>query len=269
MKALQDKVAVITGASRLRGMGRAAALKMAEQGAHVVVTDITPTEPDRARLAAVAAEALALGVRALAITVDVTQAAQVAACVERTVAEFERVDVLFNNAGVGEAGVGPFLEITPGSWDVSWQVNVMGMVNFCRAVIPVMLEQGGGSIINNSSLSGLGVIAGMAAYNTTKHAVIGFTKSIAAEFAEQNIRCNAVCPGVIDTDMGRMEVALFAELEQTDLQEAERLLLEPVAMKRWAQPAEVAAAVAFLASPAASYITGVALPVAGGLAAGL
>jgi NAD(P)-dependent dehydrogenase (short-subunit alcohol dehydrogenase family) len=269
VKPLQDKVAIITGASRPRGMGRAASLKLASLGAHVVVTDITPAASDQANLQAVAHEAESHGAKALAITVDVTDSAQVTACVAQTLAEFGRIDVLFNNAGVGRPGAGPFLEITPDNWNRTWQVNVMGMVHFCQAVIPVMLEQGGGSIINNSSLAGLGAIAGLSAYNASKHAVLGLTKSIAAEFGTQGIRCNAICPGVIDTDMGRYEVELYAELEGMSLEEAETWLLEPVAMKRWAQPTEVAEAVAFLAGPAASYITGIALPVAGGLPAGL
>lgn len=268
-KLLQDQVAIITGAGRPRGMGWATALKLAEKGAHVAITDITPTKEDRANLETAAAQVRQLGVQALAITVDVTDPAQVAACVKQTMATFGRVDILFNNAGVAEPGAGPFLEITPEGWNKTWQVNVMGMVHFCRAVIPVMLEQGGGSIINNASLAGLGVIGGLSAYTASKYAVIGLTKSIAAEYGAHGVRCNATCPGLIDTDMGRLEVQLYADMEGMSLEESEEWLTEPVAMKRWAQPAEVAEAVAFLASPAASYITGVALPVAGGLPAGL
>ena len=268
-KLLQDQVAIITGAGRPRGIGWATALKLAQEGAHVVVTDITPSAEDRANLETAASQVQELGVEALAITVDVTDQAQVAACVEKTMATFGRVDILFNNAGVAVPGAGPFLGITPEGWNETWQVNVMGMVHFCRAVIPIMLEQGGGNIINQASLAGLGVIGGLSAYTATKYAVIGLTKSIAAEYGAHGIRCNATCPGVIDTDMGRLEVQLYAEMEGMSLEEAEEWLIEPVAMKRWAQPAEVAEAVAFLAGPASSYITGVALPVAGGLPAGL
>ena len=268
-KLLQDQVAIITGAGRPRGMGWATALKLAQEGAHVVVTDITPTDGDRANLETAARQVEELGVQALAIPVDVTDQAQVAACVEQTMTTFGRVDILFNNAGVAAPGAGPFLEITPDGWNQTWQVNVMGMVHSCRAVIPIMLEQGRGSIINQASLAGLGVIGGLAAYTASKYAVIGLTKSIAAEYGAQGIRCNATCPGAIDTDMGRLEVQLYAEMEGMGLEEAEEWLIEPAAMKRWAQPREVAEAVAFLASPAASYITGVALPVAGGMPAGL
>jgi 3-oxoacyl-[acyl-carrier protein] reductase len=268
-KPLTGQVAIVTGAGRLRGMGRAAALKFAEQGAQVVVTDITPTDKDRANLEGVARDAEEFGIKALAVTVNVTDVAQVWACVEQTMAVFGRIDILFNNAGVWDPGTGPFLEITPNRWDETWQINVMGMVHFCQAVIPIMTEQGGGCIVNNASLAGLGVIADMAAYSVSKAAVVSLTKAIAAEFAAQSIRCNAVCPGIIDTDIGRQEVKWAARVGEMSLEAAESWLLEPVPMQRWAQPEEVAEVVAFLAGPGASYVTGVAVPVAGGLAAGL
>lgn len=269
MGSLKGKVAIVTGAGRPRGMGRAVSLKLAQQGAHVVVTDIVPTAEDQRNLESVAGEVRALGVKALGVPLDVTDPSQVDACLERTMEAFGHIDILFNNAGVGTPGVGPFLEITPERWNQTWQVNVMGMVHLCRAVIPGMVKQGGGSIVNNSSLAGLGVIAGMAAYSASKYAVIGLTKSIAAEFATDGIRCNAICPGMVRTDMGRQEIQWTADLEDMTPEEAEEWLLEPVAMKRWAEPEEVAEVVAFLVSSAASYLTGIAIPVAGGLPAGL
>jgi len=264
MYALQGKVAIVTGAGKARGMGRAAAMELAAQGARVVVTDITPTPEAETGLQETAR--LAQGI---AIPADITEQDQVRACVDQIMQAYGRVDILFNNAGVGAPGAGPFLEITPDRWQLTWDVNVMGMVHFCQAVIPVMVERGGGSIINNASLAGLGAIPGLSAYTASKFAVVGLTKSLAAEFGPQGIRCNAVCPGVIDTDMGRKEVTLFAEMEGISEEEAERMLVDPVPLGRWGQPQEVAKAVAFLASDASSYISGVALPVAGALAPGL
>lgn len=264
MKSLQNQVAIVTGAGKARGMGRAAAIELAAQGARVVATDITPTPEAAAGLQETAA--LAQG---LSVPVDVTQPDQVRACVAQTMETYGRIDILFNNAGVGAPGAGPFLEITPDRWQLTWNVNVMGMVYFCQTVIPIMIEQGGGSIINNASLAGLGAMAGLSAYTASKFAVVGLTKSLAAEFGGQGIRCNAVCPGVIDTDMGRKEVTWFAETEGVSEAEAERMLIEPTPLQRWGQPQDVARAVAFLASDAAQYITGVALPVAGGLGPGL
>ena len=264
MYPLQGKVAIVTGAGKARGMGRATAIALAQRGARVVVTDITPTPEAAAGLKETAR--LAQG---LAIPADITKQDEVRACVAKTVEEFGRVDILFNNAGVGAPGAGPFLEIAPDRWQLTWDVNVMGMVHFCQAVIPIMLEQRGGSIINNASLAGLGAIAGLSAYTASKFAVVGLTKALAAEFGPQGIRCNAVCPGVIDTDMGRKEVTLFAEMEGVSEEEAEKILIEPVPLGRWGKPQEVAEAVVFLASDAASYISGATLPVAGALAPGL
>jgi NAD(P)-dependent dehydrogenase (short-subunit alcohol dehydrogenase family) len=200
--------------------------------------------------------------------VDVTETTQIQACVDKTCQAFGGVDILFNNAGTA-IGVGPFLDTPSANWDLSWQVNVKGMVEFCRAVIPKMIERGGGSIINNASMAGLGAEPGYGAYVVTKFAVVGLTKLLAAEFGAQNIRCNATCPGVIGTDMGEEEVTFTAMEKGVSKEEARRLLAEMAALGRAAQPEEVADVVAYLAGPRSGYLTGVALPVAGGMRPGL
>jgi NAD(P)-dependent dehydrogenase (short-subunit alcohol dehydrogenase family) len=280
MKLLEGKVAIVTGAGRPKGMGRASALKLAEQGASVVVTDLarkredlmiegfTGIGDDFAALEKVASEVEALGSRGLAMAVDVTDVAQIQACVDRTCEVFGGVDILFNNAGTG-MGVGNFLDVRSENWDLSWQVNVKGMVEFCRAVIPSMIERGGGSIINNASNVGLRALPGYAAYVVTKFAVVGLTKLLAAEFGSRNIRCNATCPGVIRTDMGEEEITLTALEKGVSREEASQLLDEWAALGRAAQPEEVADVVAYLAGPRSGYLTGVALPVDGGMQTGL
>jgi 3-oxoacyl-[acyl-carrier protein] reductase len=191
MKLLEGKVAIVTGAGRPKGMGRASALKLAEQGASVVVTDLAQKREDLmiegllgigdepGALEKVVSEIEALGSKGLAMAVDVTDTDQIRACVEKTCETFGGVDILFNNAGTA-IGVGPFLDILSANWDLSWQVNVKGMMEFCRAVIPRMIERGGGSIINNASMAGLGAEPGYGAYVVTKFAVVGLTKLLAA-----------------------------------------------------------------------------------------
>jgi len=280
MNLLEGKVAIVTGAGRPKGMGRASALKLAEQGASVVVTDLAQKRKDLsiegllgigdefASLEKLVSEIEALGSRGLAMAVDVTDAAQIQACVEKTCEAFGGVDILFNNAGTA-IGVGSFLDILSENWDLSWQVNVKGMVEFCRAVIPKMIERGGGSIINNSSMEGLGATAGYGAYSVTKFAVVGLTKLLAAEFGAQNIRCNATCPGAILTDMGEEEITFIAMEQGISEDKARKVFGEMAALGRAAQPEEVADVVAYLAGPRSAYLTGVALPVAGGMRPGL
>jgi NAD(P)-dependent dehydrogenase (short-subunit alcohol dehydrogenase family) len=255
MELLEGKVAIVTGAGRPKGMGRASALKLAEQGASVVVTDLARKRTDLsiegllgigdefAALEKLVSEIEALGSRGLAMAVDVTDAAQIQACVEKTCETFGGVDILFNNAGTA-IGVGSFLDILSENWDLSWQVNVKGMVEFCRAVIPKMIERGGGSIINNASIAGLGGDAGYGAYTVTKHAVVGLTKLIAAEFGAQNIRCNATCPGAILTDMGQEEITFIAMEKGISQEEAAKVFDALAALGRAAQPEEVADVVA-------------------------
>jgi NAD(P)-dependent dehydrogenase (short-subunit alcohol dehydrogenase family) len=280
MNLLEGKVAIVTGAGRPKGMGRASALKLAEQGANVVVTDLARKRKDLsiegllgigdefAALEKVVSEIEALGSRGLAMAVDVTDVDQIRACVDKTCDVFGGVDILFNNAGTA-IGVGSFLDILSENWDLSWRVNVKGMVEFCRAAIPKMIERGGGSIINNASMAGLGAGRGYGAYVVTKFAVVGLTKLLAAEFGPQNIRCNATCPGNILTDMGEEEITFIAMEKGIDKEEARKVFDEMAALGRAARPEEVADVVAYLAGPRSGYLTGVALPVAGGTPLGL
>lgn len=268
MSSLQGKVALITGAGRPRGIGRATAMRLASAGAVVVVTDRVAGDGERESLDSVIAEIRASGGSAEGLDLDVTDPARIRDVVSRVDAQLGGIDILFNNAGT-PIGAGPFLELTDVQWDHSYRVHIKGMADMCREVIPVLKRRGGGAIINNASVAGLGAEKYMAAYTATKFGVVGLTKAIAREFGADGIRCNAVCPGLVDTGMGDVEVELFREPGQS-ADETRKLLARDVSLgQRWARPEEIAAAVAFLASPEASYLTGVALPVAGGLPPGL
>ncbi|MFI5395156.1 MAG: SDR family NAD(P)-dependent oxidoreductase [Candidatus Binatia bacterium] len=278
MKPLEGKTAIITGAGRPHGIGRSTALRLAEQGANVVVTDLCRkyegdlafygVGDDWAQLQRVVGEIEARGVRGLACKVDVNHRDQIEACVEETVKRFGAIDILFNNAGTG-VGVGPFLAMTQQQWDLSLSVNITGMFHFCQLVIPKMIERSNGVIVNTSSLAGLGAGELMCGYHTTKFAVVGFTKAIAAEFGQFGIRCNAVCPGMVDTDMGADEYEFISQMEGITIAEARQNAAQKIALRRQCSPDEVADVVAYLCGPAAGYLTGVALPVAGGMAPGL
>jgi 3-oxoacyl-[acyl-carrier protein] reductase len=277
---LDGKVALVTGAGRERGIGGAAALVLARRGAAVVVTDLSrPSEAsmaglstvatDRTSLVALAEEIVDSGGRALAISLDVTNEDEARTAVGETVATFGRIDIVFNNAGT-PLGAKPFLELGPRDWALSWGVNVMGIVNLCRHVLPVMQEQRSGSIINNSSLAGLKVLPGYAAYSATKAAVVGLTKALALDFGRYGIRVNAVCPGDIDTQMGdiaRRLAAVSVGLEDIDLDEG--VPVEQVALRRRGLPEDVADVVAWLASDDAGYVTGAAIPIDGAMPQGL
>jgi 3-oxoacyl-[acyl-carrier protein] reductase len=265
MNLLEGKVAIVTGAGLPKGMGSAAARELAKNGAKVVVTDL---EANLSGLEKLVKEIEALGSKGIAITVDVTNSKEIEDCVKKTTEVFGGVDILFNNAGVG-VGTGPFLEISEFHWDLSMKVNVIGMASFCKAVIPEMLKREGGSIINNSSNFGLGSVSGYSAYSASKFAAVGLTKSIAAEFGDRNIRCNAICPGNIYTDMGEVEVKMVAKRDGISDEDAKTFLSQDVAMKRYGKAEEVAETVAFLASDKSSYITGIALQIHGGQSPGL
>lgn len=262
-KRLENRIAIVTGAAGARGMGRSAALRLAREGAAVAVLDLVPDEKARIPLENLAEDIRGLGVRALALGCDVTNDDEVVACVEKVAGTLGGVDVLFNNAGVGTVGL---CEDTPiETYDQMYRVNVRGTVSFTKAVIAHMKQRGGGTIINNASIGGLYGDAHYSAYDASKFAVVGFTKAVALELGRHHIRVNAVCPGIIDTDMGQRIPEYFAAVEGKSVAEVREAMNGSPALRRWGHVDEVSAAVAFLASDDASYVTGVALPVAGGL----
>lgn len=245
MDRLTDKIVIVTGAGR--GIGRGIAEKVGAEGATVVVADVDE--------AAARESAESLGGDAVAIRVDVTSRESVEALVKEVVSRFGRVDVLVNNAGWDKAV--PFVDSDPADWDRVIQINLYGVLNTSKAVLPVMAEQGHGSVVNIASDAGRVGSSGEAVYSAAKGGVIAFTKTVAREMARHQVNANCVCPGPTDTP-------LFAEIggDNPKLREA---LTKAIPMRRLAQPADLANLVAFLASEEARYITGQTVSVSGGL----
>jgi 2-hydroxycyclohexanecarboxyl-CoA dehydrogenase len=245
MGRLDDRIAVVTGAGQ--GIGRGIAEKLAAEGATVVATDIN--EETAAKTAA------AVGGGAIAVRTDVTELGSVEAMVALVRERFGRIDVLVNNAGWDVAG--PFVESDPAGWDKIIRINLYGVLNTCRTVLPVMIEQRGGSIVNLGSDAGRVGSSGEAVYSAAKGGIIAFSKTIARESARSGINVNVVCPGPTDTP-------LFASLggDNPRLRES---LTKAIPFRRLAEPADIAAAVAFFASPEAAYLTGQTVSVSGGL----
>ena len=275
MKELEGNVAIVTGASAPRGIGRAIAMRLAQDGASVVVSDvqgelnIEGANFDRSELLTqLVRDIEAKGGQAIDQIVDVTKQEDILDCLESTKESFGRIDILVNNAG-SLAGSADFLQTTPQQWELSFKVNVLGPMMFSKAVIPQMRGEAGGSIINIGSTGSLGAEPGFGAYTAMKHALIGMTKTIAAEFGKDRIRCNAVCPGYIMTDMHAAANTRLAEENQISIAEMMDIRYKSVALRSAGEPADVADAVAYLAGPKSAYITGIALPVAGGVPFGI
>jgi 3-oxoacyl-[acyl-carrier protein] reductase len=248
---LPDKKAVITGAGR--GIGRQIALRFAAEGAQVVIADL---QVEDAR--AVAAEIAAAGGKATATHVDVGDAASVGRMIAAASAAFGPLDVLVNNAGVGLNK--PFLTTTQAEWDLNLRVNLTGSFLCAQAAARVMVEHGGGRIINIASISGQRGGVGRSAYGASKGGVIALTKIMAVELAPLQVRVNAVAPGPVDTDQSRA----------THTAATRRSYLERIPMNRYGTADEIAAGVVFLASDDSGFVTGHVLNVDGGFdAAGL
>jgi NAD(P)-dependent dehydrogenase (short-subunit alcohol dehydrogenase family) len=244
---LEGKVAIVTGAGA--GIGRATAVALARDGASVLAADLHGHGED------VAEEIRAAGGAAVFAAVDVADDGQVEAMVARCVEEFGGLDIAFNNAGI-EGQPAPTHECTDDTWQRTLAVNLTGVWHCMRHEIPRMLERGGGSIVNCASIAGLVGFAGSPAYVASKHGVVGLTKTAALDYAEAGIRVNAVCPGVIETQMVQRVIDAAPDME------AMLKASEPVG--RLGRPEEIADAVLWLVRPGSAFVTGQAIAVDGG-----
>jgi NAD(P)-dependent dehydrogenase (short-subunit alcohol dehydrogenase family) len=249
---LEGKVALITGGGS--GMGMVASRLFADEGARVLLTDVA----DRAG-EAVAAEIRAAGGEAAFVHADVSVEADAKAMVDATLERFERLDVLYNNAGVMMGADGSVDSTEESVWDMTLAINVKGVAFGCKYGVPAMIESGGGSIINVASfVAWMGAATSQTAYTASKGAVLAMTREIAVEYARKGVRCNALCPGPIDTP-------LLAELLSDPVRRQRRLVHIP--MGRLGRAEELARAALFLASDDSSFMTGASLVVDGGITA--
>jgi NAD(P)-dependent dehydrogenase (short-subunit alcohol dehydrogenase family) len=253
---LDGRVALVTGAAGV--IGTATMRLLAERGARIVAVDRNE-QPLKASIRDLPASA-----QALAVTADVTQEDEVAGYVRRTLDQFDAIDVFYNNAGV-EGEIAPIVDYSLESFRRVLDVNVVGVFLGLKHVLPVMLKQARGSVINTASIAGLIGSAEIAAYSASKHAVIGLTRSAAQECTATPVRVNCVCPGLIESRM--LSAIIEGRNPGPAPMPAERVVGQ-IPARRLGQASEVASIVAFLASDEASYVTGSAYTVDGGRTAG-
>ncbi len=252
MGRLDGKIAVVTGASS--GIGRVSAMRFAAEGARVVVADLAMEGATTTSAAITAA-----GGSAVAVQADVSVEAQVAAMVATAGDTYGGLDIMFNNAGIFPDDDGGVLDTSPETWQRVMDVNLKGVWLGCRAAIPVMLERGGGSIVNVASFVALvGAATAQIAYTASKGGVLAMTRELAIEYARKGIRANSICPGPIETP-------LLVELLADPVRRERRLVHVPLG--RFGRPEEVADAALFLASDESSFVTGSSLVVDGGITA--
>ncbi|MDS7933110.1 glucose 1-dehydrogenase [Acinetobacter sp. V91_7] len=242
MSRLQNKVCIITGAAS--GMGESEAIAFAQQGAKLIIADMNLEQAIQ-----VAEKIINAGGEAFAFQVDVTQFDQLQQLVEFTLEKFGRIDVLLNNAGIFDKYTNS-LDTTEELWDRMFAINVKAVFNLSNLVLPKMIEQGSGAIINIASIAGLVAQMGGASYTASKHAVIGYTKHLAAVYAKHGIKINAICPGTIRTPM----TAKMLETRPTD----------KIPLDRFGEASEVAELAIFLASNEARFMNGSCITIDGG-----
>ncbi|HYL57557.1 MAG TPA: SDR family NAD(P)-dependent oxidoreductase [Candidatus Acidoferrales bacterium] len=270
---LEGKVAVVTGCARERGIGRAIAMRLAREGANVVAADYCRSiaeYPDAKfgqmeELEGLAAEIRKIGRRSIAVKVDVTDEAEVAAMAEAAMKEFGRVDILCNNAGGGVGG-GPVVQQTLDSWNRTVAINLTGTFLCAKHVAPKIIAGGrGGRIINTASIAGKRGGPMMAAYSSAKHGVIGLTRSLALELGAFNITVNAVCPGFVETQLFEGLINMVGTTRHMNREQVLKTFVQQVPMGRMENGDDVANVVAFLASEDGGYMTGQALNICGGV----
>ena len=270
---LENKVAIVTGCARERGIGRAIAMRLADEGAHVVVADYCrsmPEYPDAKfgqmeELEGVAAAIRKLGRRSLAVKVDVTDEHEVSQMAEAAMKEFGRVDILCSNAGGGVGG-GPVIQQTLDSWNRTVGINLTGTFLCAKHVAPKIIAGGrGGRIINTASIAGKRGGPMMAAYSAAKHGVIGLTRSLALELGAFNITVNAVCPGFVETQLFEGLINMVGSTRNLNREQVLKTFVNQVPMGRMQTGEDVANVVAFLASEDGGYMTGQALNICGGV----
>ena len=265
MSSLEGKVAIITGAARLRGIGRATAVALAEMGADIVVTGTgrdpqTFPEDEKSAgwrgLESTAAQVRNLGRRCLPLTADASSGADANRVASATLAEFNRIDILVNNAAVGRgADRVPITELSEDVWRRVLEVKLTGSFLMCRAVVPAMIRQGqGGSIVNISSIAGKRGTPNTAAYCAANAGLQGFTQALAMEMAPHRIRVNAVCPGLTAT----------SRMDGLSKQQWDDFVRQRIPLGRAAEDHELGRFIAWLCSPDASYVTGQSLNFDGG-----
>lgn len=246
MKLLNGKVALITGAAR--GIGKAIAVKYASQGADIVFTDLSLNEV----AIATKSELESYGVKVMAVASNAANFEDAHKVVEDVVKEMGKIDILVNNAGITKDGL--MMRMTEDQWDAVINVNLKSAFNFVHAVTPVMMRQRSGSIINMSSVVGVGGNAGQSNYSASKAGMIGLTKSIAQELGSRGVRSNAIAPGFILTDM-----------TEKLPEEVRKEWADKIPLKRGGTPEDVANVCLFLASDLSSYVTGQVISVCGGM----
>jgi 3-oxoacyl-[acyl-carrier protein] reductase len=246
MKLLEGKTAVITGAAR--GIGKAIAIRYASEGANVAFTDLARDE----NMQNLEKQLESMGVKAKGYASNAANFADTNEVVTKIVADFGRIDILINNAGITRDTL--LMRMTEEQWDLVLNVNLKSVFNFTKAVQSIMLKQKSGSIINMSSVVGVSGNAGQSNYSASKAGIIGFTKSIAKELGSRNIRCNAIAPGFIITDMTH---ALSEEQREAWIQN--------IPLRRGGTPDDVANVCIFLGSELSSYVSGQVIKVCGGM----
>jgi NAD(P)-dependent dehydrogenase (short-subunit alcohol dehydrogenase family) len=254
---LEGRTAIVTGAGR--GIGRAIALELASLGADVVIAEVL-----EANAANVVEEVRALGRRAISVKVDVTSREDLDTMANRSMAEFGRIDLLVNNAGVFWSGT--VLDVTEEIWDLVMDVNAKGVFFASQAVLPHMIAAKRGNIVSVASAAGKWGSATSLAYSASKAAVISITRSLALVGAPYGIRANCVCPGIINsTEMGKQAEAGASRAPDQTQEQAIATRLARIPLGRWEKPEDVAQLVGYLASDRSSYITGEDVNVSGGL----